>query len=126
MFRLPGMYGLGDHDMTHDADYAALVGIDWADTKHDFCRRVIGADQEEYGVMGPLPEAIDHWARELAARFPSGKIAVGLEPSKGSLIYTLLTYDHWVLYPMNPRMLATFREAFAPSGKKDDPADAQL
>jgi hypothetical protein len=27
----------GDHAMTHDADDAALVGIDWADTKHDVC-----------------------------------------------------------------------------------------
>jgi transposase len=112
--------------MTHDAGYAALVGIDWADTKHDFCLRVIGADQEEYGVMGHLPEAIDHWARALAARFPGKKIAVCLEQSKGSLIYALLKYDCFVLYPINPRMLAKFREAFAPSGKKDDPADAQL
>jgi transposase len=112
--------------MTHDAEYAALVGIDWADTKHDFCRRATGVEQEEYGVMGPMPEAIDHWARELAARFPGGTSAVCLEPSKGSLIYALLTYDHVVLYPLNPRMLAKFREAFAPSGKQDDPADAQL
>ena len=28
--------------MSHDADYAALVGIDWADTKHDFCLRATG------------------------------------------------------------------------------------
>jgi transposase len=112
--------------MTHDAGYAALVGIDWADTKHDFCLRVMGADQEEYGVMGHLPEAIDRWARELAMRFPEGKIAVCLEQSKGSLIYALLKYDHVVLYPINPRVLAKFREALAPSGKKDDPADAQL
>jgi transposase len=126
MFRLPEVYRLGDHAMTHDAGYAALVGIDWADTKHDFCLRVRGADQEEYGVMGHLPEAIDHWARALAARFPGGNIAVCLEQSKGSLIYALLKYDHLVLYPINPRMLAKFREAFAPSGKKDDPTDAQL
>jgi hypothetical protein len=86
----------------------------------------IGADQEAYGVMGHLPEAIDHWARALAARFPGKKIAVCLEPSKGSLIYALLKYDCFVLYPIHPRMLAKFREAFAPSGKKDDPADAQL
>jgi transposase len=112
--------------MTRDAEYAALVGIDWADTKHDCCWRATGIEQEEYGVMGPMPEAIDHWPRELAARFPGGNIAVCLEPSKGSLIYALLTYDHLVLYPINPRMLAKFREAFAPSGKKDDPADAQL
>jgi transposase len=76
--------------------------------------------------MGHLPEAIDQWAKGLAARFPGRTIAVCLEPSKGSLIYALLQYDCFVLYPMNPRMLAKFRDALAPSGKKDDPADAQL
>jgi hypothetical protein len=112
--------------MTDDAGYAALVGIDWADTKHDLCLRATGADQEAYGVTGPMPEAIDHWARELAARFPGGKIAICLEQAKGSLIYALLKYDHLVLYPINPRILAKFREALTPSGKKDDPTDAQL
>jgi len=73
-----------------------------------------------------MPEEIDQWARGLADRLPGGKIAVCLEPSKGSLISALLKDDHWVLYPINPRMLAKCREALAPSGKKDDPADAQL
>ena len=112
--------------MSHEADYAALVGIDWADTKHNFCLRATGAEREEYGVLGHLPEAIDQWAKGLAARFPGRKIAVCLEQSKGGLIYALLKYDCLVLYPINPRMLAKFREALAPSGKKDDPADAQL
>jgi transposase len=112
--------------MSHEAEYAALVGIDWADTKHDCCLRAIGADLEAYGVMGHMPEAIDHWAKALADRFLGSKIAICLEQSKGSLIYALLKYDHLVLYPINPRMLAKFRDAFAPSGKKDDPADAQL
>jgi hypothetical protein len=115
-----------DHEMTHDAGYAALVGIDGADTTHDFWLRVAGADQEAYGVMGHLPEAMDHWARELAARFPRGTSAVCLEPSNGSLISALVTYDPLVLDPINPRMLAKFRDAFAPSGTQDDPADAQL
>jgi hypothetical protein len=126
MFRWPGVYGLGDHAMTHAAGYAALVGIDWADTKHDCCLRAIGADQAEYGVMGHLPDAIDHWARALAARFPGGHMAVCLEPSQGRLISALLKSDHLVLYPINPRMLAKVRDAFAPSGTKDDPTDAQL
>jgi Transposase len=76
--------------------------------------------------MGHLPEAIDQGAKGLAARFPGRKMAVCLEPSKRSLIYALLTYDGFVLHPINPRMLAKFREAWAPSGKKDDPAEAQL
>jgi hypothetical protein len=79
--------------MSHEAQYAALVGIDWADTKHDCCLRATGAEQEAYGIMGHLPEAIDHWATGLAARFPGSKIAVCLEPSKGSLIDALLKYD---------------------------------
>jgi transposase len=112
--------------MSHDADDVALVGIDWADTRHDFCSRAVGSAQEENGVMGHLPEAIDQWARGLAERFPGGKIAVCLEPSKGSLIDALLKDDHVVLYPINPRMLAKFRKALAPSGKQDDPTDAQL
>lgn len=112
--------------MTHDADYAALVGIDWADTKPDFCLRAAGSAREESGVMGSMPEEIDQWARGLAARFPGGTIAVCLEQAKGRLLYALWKYDHLVLYPINPRMLAKFREALAPSGKKDDPADAQL
>jgi hypothetical protein len=112
--------------MSHEAAYVALVGIDWADTKHDCCLRATGAEREAYGVMGHLPEAIDQWAKALADRFPRRKIAVCLEQSKGSLIYALLKYDHLVLYPINPRMLAKFRDALAPSGKKNDPADAQL
>jgi hypothetical protein len=28
--------------MSHEAEYVALVGIDWADTKHDFCLRAAG------------------------------------------------------------------------------------
>ena len=31
-----------------------------------------------------------------------------------------------VLYPINPKMSAKFREAFYPSGAKDDPLDAEL
>jgi hypothetical protein len=76
--------------------------------------------------MGSLPEEIDPWARGLTDRFPGGTIAVCLEPSKGRLIYALLTYDHVVLYPIHPRLRAKCREARAPSGQKDDPAEAQL
>jgi transposase len=112
--------------MSHHADDAALVGIDWADTKHDCCLRATGVAQEACGVMGHLPEAIDEWAKALADRFPGSKIAVCLEPSQGSLIDALLKYAHFVLYPINSRTLAKFREALAPSGKQDDPADAQL
>ena len=112
--------------MTRSDIYAALVGIDWSDRKHDFCLHVVGTEAQEQGVIGHTPEAIDAWVRGLADRFAGQRIAVCLEQSKGSLIYVLLKYEFLVLYPVNPRTLAKFREAFAPSGAKDDPGDAQL
>jgi transposase len=112
--------------MTRSDSYAALVGIDWSDRKHDFCLQVVGTEAQEQGVIGHTPEAIDAWVRGLTERFAGQRIAVCLEQSKGSLIYVLLKYAFLDLYPVNPRTLAKFREAFAPSGAKDDPGDAQL
>ena len=36
-----------------------------------------------------------------------------------------MKYDFFVLYPVNPSVVSSFRDAFAPSGAKDDPSDAQ-
>jgi transposase len=49
-----------------------------------------------------------------------------LEQSKGALIYALMKYDFLVLFPINPKQLARFREALHSSGAKDDPRDAAL
>ena len=37
-----------------------------------------------------------------------------------------MMYDFLVLYPINPKALARYREAFRGSGAKDDPSDAEL
>jgi transposase len=51
---------------------------------------------------------------------------VVLELSKGPLVFALQRYDFFVLFPVNPSMLAKYREAFKPSRAKDDPTDAEL
>jgi len=51
---------------------------------------------------------------------------VALELSKGPLVYALQKYDFFVIFPVNPSTLAKYREAFTPSGAKDDPTDAEL
>ncbi|MEA5549352.1 transposase, partial [Limnoraphis robusta CCNP1324] len=43
-----------------------------------------------------------------------------------ALVYALLKYEFLVLYPVNPKQLARFRETLTPSGAKDDPSDARL
>ena len=63
---------------------------------------------------------------ELQRRFPNKCIGVCLEQSKGALIYALMKYDFLILYPINPKQLARYREAINPGGAKDDPTDAEL
>ena len=105
--------------------FTALVGIDWSDKKHDFCLQGAGSQQRESGVVAHRPEAIDHWARTLYQRF-GGPIAVCLEIAKGPLVHALQRYEFIVLFPVNPAMLAKYREAFVPSRAKDDPTDAEI
>jgi transposase len=107
-------------------EFAAFVGIDWADKKHDVCLMVHGSNQREHHVIDHTPEALNTWVAELRTRFEDQPIAVCLEQSRGPLIYNLMKHDLFVLYPINPRTLAKYREALSPSGAKDDPTDADL
>lgn len=68
--------------------FAAYVGVDWADSKHDFCLQAADSDRREPGVVAHTPEAIADWASGLRRRF-AGPIAVCLEIAKGLLINAL-------------------------------------
>ena len=61
---------------------------------------------------------------KLRQQYPDGQIAICLEQSKGALIYHLIGYDFLSLFPVNPKSLARFREAFTTSGAKSDFSDA--
>lgn len=108
------------------SDYAATVGLDWADQKHDYCLQISGSDELEYGTFKHSPESIETWALSLAARFKNKPIAICLELKAGPVVYALLKYDFIVLFPVPPKALAKYREAFTQSGAKDDPTDAFL
>jgi transposase len=110
---------------SHDT-FAAFVGIDWADAKHDICLQAVGTTKRECFQLTHTPEAIDAWVTTLRTRFHSQPIAVCLELTKGPLVSALRKYDFLVLFPVNPLMLARYREAFTPSRAKDDPTDAEL
>src|SRR5258705_13676975 len=105
---------------------AALVGIDWADHKHDVCLALPDGSALEHRTIDHTPETLAAWVAELQQRFGSGQIAIALEQSRGPLLYALCRYENLVLYPINPKSLACFREALKPSGAKDDRSDAAL
>ena len=106
--------------------FAAFVGIDWADAKHDVCLQAAGSTKRECLQLEHTPEAIDAWVTTLRTRFNGHLVAVCLELTKGPLVFALRKYDFLILFPINPLTLARSREAFTPSRAKDDPTDAAL
>ncbi|XQW86748.1 IS110 family transposase [Thalassotalea piscium] len=107
-------------------NFAALIGIDWADKKHDICEHPNHTKKYHYSIIKSKPEALHEWAMSLKQRYPNKKIAVACELKKGPLIYALSKYDHLILFTINPSTVAKYRKAFTPSGAKDDPSDALI
>lgn len=108
-----------------EAEFAAQIGIDWADQKHFWVMRTADGKQHR-GELDNTPEAVEVWASELAQRFGGRPIAVALEQARGTVIAKLTKYAHLVLFPVHPNSLANYRKAFYPSGAKSDPNDAEL
>jgi transposase len=107
-------------------EFAAFVGLDWADAKHDVCLQATGMERREFLILEHRPEAIDAWVHTLRTRFNGQPVAVCLELNKGPIVSALRQYEFLVLFPVNPLTLAKYREAFTPSRAKDDPTDAEL
>jgi Transposase len=108
-----------------EPEFAALVGIDWADKKH-YWSLSTPSGRPERGTLDNTPEAVELRMAELRLRFQGRPVAVALEQRKGALIVMLSKYDHLYLYPVHPRTVSKFREALYPSGAKDDTKDADL
>jgi transposase len=103
----------------------AYIGLDWADERHSVHLQAV-TGTVEHGELEQKPAVLHEWVAQLRQRFAGGKIAVALEQRKGAVIHALLMYDCFVLYPINPKALARYREAFRTSGAKDDPLDSEL
>ena len=109
-----------------EPDWAAFAAIDWGSQKHLWALLPATGGSPETGTLENTPEAIELWAMSLRQRFATRPIAVSLEQKRGAVIYMLSKYDHLALYPVPPSMSASYRQAFFPSGAKNDPGDAAL
>lgn len=114
-------------NLTHPKppESALFIGIDWADQKHD----TYTIDRQGKGIYEQIehsPEAIDAWVAEKLQQADGQPIAILVEQSRGSLIHALMFRDNVILYPINPKQFANYRESYSNAGGKDDPTDAQL
>ena len=71
--------------MKPKCDYAAFVGIDWADEEHAV--HILPNDGGADGVesLEQHPEAIARWVGRLRERFGGRPVAIALEQSRGPL-----------------------------------------
>jgi transposase len=111
---------------TNTTEFAATIGLDWADRKHDLWICPAGQAKAEHLRLDQTPEALHHWVAKLRERFPNQRVAIAIETSRGPVISALMAYDFIVLFPVNPKSLKDYRAAFCVSGAKDDRTDAML
>ena len=117
---------MSESDCTSEPRFTAFVAIDWADRRHVYAWEEAATGQRQTGSIEHTPEAVQSWVVQLRQRFGGGPIALALEQSRGALLAMLTHYEGLVIYPINPAMVARLRQAFFPSGAKDDPPDAAL
>ncbi len=106
--------------------YAAYVGIDWADQKHVIRLQTAESNDSEGEEIEQRPEALAEWAAGLFQRFKGEKVAVAIEQSRGAVVYHLMQYEFLEIYPINPKTLAKYREAFSLNNASCDQTDADL
>lgn len=107
-------------------EFAAFIGLDWADKKHDVCLSVPGNEGLEREVVPHRPAALEAWIARLRERFAGAPVAVAVELEEGPIVSALLEHDFIVVCPVRPGTVAGYRKTFVPSNAKDDPTDAEL
>lgn len=107
-------------------EFAATIGWDWADQKHDLWLRPADGSKAQHFRLEQTPEALHEWVAKMRERFGGRPLAIGIETSRGPAISALLGYDFLVIFPLNPKAMKDYRGAFAVSGATNDLSAAQL
>ena len=110
----------------NEVQLAAYVGFDWADQKHVLRIQAAHLTEIEAEEVEQRPEALAEWVAKMRERFRAGKIAIAIEQSRGAVVYHLMQYEFLELYPINPKTLAKYREAFNVNKASCDQTDAEL
>lgn len=108
-------------------EFEVFVGIDWSTTFHDVC--IVGSNGKVL-ARGRFPDngegdsQLSTWLTTTTKSLP-GKIAVGIELTRGHIVETLIERGFSV-FAINPKQLDRFRDRFSVAGAKDDSLDAEV
>lgn len=110
---------------SNSQEFVAYIGLDWGDKKHAYYLQTQDGSQE-CGFLKQTPEDLQQWLQELKTTFKGRPIALALEASKGPVVNALKQCTFLTIHPVHPVMSMRMRQAFRPSGAKDDGPDALL
>lgn len=110
-------------DISEDI-FAAYIGMDWGDKEHVYRILDSASGQITEYKLRQDPNSLQKWVCELQKTYPDQKIAIAIEQSKGAVINFLMQYDFFVIFVVNPKLAAKYRQAFKSSGAKDDGNDS--
>ncbi len=105
-------------------NFAACIGMDWGDKEHVYRILDCASGVITERSLRQRPDILQEWVIELQRVYPGQKIAVAIEQSKGAVINFLMQYDFLVIFVVNPKLSAKYRQAFKSSGAKDDGNDS--
>src|SRR5438045_7881276 len=94
--------------MNTNTDFAATLGLDWADQKHDLWIRPADGSKAEHVRLEQTPEALHEWVAKARERFANRRIAIALETSRGPVISALIDYDFIVIFHVIPECVEDY------------------
>src|SRR3954470_17674377 len=65
-------------EVVADCDFAAFVGLDWAEQKHALALQDVQSGRIQVGEIEHTPKAVEAWAMELSQRYQERPIAIAL------------------------------------------------
>ena len=102
--------------------YSVIIGIDWADQKHDLAIFSIGeVDAKE---IDNNPKILHRFFLDLCEKNKWRKIAVIIEKNSNLIMHILSSITLIDVYAVHPNTAAAYRDTFRPSGVKTDKIDA--
>jgi len=103
----------------------AWIGLDWGNQQHAFALED-RSGRRERGMLEHSSENLHQWLGQIGQYYGGRPVVLAIEASRGAVIHALLNYAWLTVYPINPITSARYRQAFTPSGAKDDLPDAQV
>jgi hypothetical protein len=103
----------------------AWIGLDWGNQQHAFALQD-RSGRCERGTLEHSSENLHQWLGQIGQHYGGRPVALALEASRGAVVHALLNYAWLTIYPINPITSARYRQAFTPSGAKDDLPDADV